>query len=1031
MQDEDGGVREERPPLAIETRRGDDDAPLQAIDENPFVSIATVSTVESAEKITFVPRPVGSLARNPSYLPSLDIAPGLRRREETDEYDHDKRGGDSEDVGSPPPPAPIASRKVSKRYSKTKKRGSKESGMNSRKSGRRDSDDDFSTPYLASPTSTFHTPALRDYDDRRRSHNTISPASALYDERRKSYQTVIPSSPTSPYIEIRIDGNMKPHRKHPNKIPITLHLKTNPFLTLLRRAYFLLLTKGSHNGENLYPDLNNLPAELKQRESFARSDTLVGAVARGSLVEFKKLKDRLKDEYFEEFGEHILDQTGPEGETLLHVALLMNSPSHDEIAEYLVHKRPHLINEVYEGANFTGEHCCHLLSVHNKLHLLKKFIRLGADVHNARATGKFFKPSGTLYFGETVLAFAACMGHFEIVRYLIEVVQVDPNIIDHQGNNVLHVLAFWGYYNDTRARHPDRDEYKIYKPHSNIGGIYLYLIEKGADESLANNIGMTPLQVAVARGHTEMVHALLNHKRETLWIFGKASSYLYDLSEVDTFVDPITMNHTKGALEIAITQKNRDVLNLPLFQRLLEAKWISYGRGMFYFTVLRNISYYCLFTAVIYLIPNGADYYQSEVADASRIEYFSTKIGILRLGLEGALLLCNAVTLVEEFSQMKQLKWDYFFGASAMESRFQWVNMVLIACVVISRVAVRSDFENVFLGLHAVVGWISLLNLTVGFRHMGTLWLIFMKVVTGDLFRFIILLVVFLLGFGEALWLQMAPYANHHIEQNTNATTGEVSEDLNRGVADWKSLPLAFLWSFRILMQQGVYDDYRQPRNNWLAILLFMTLFFILLVLLLNVFLAMLNQTFSKIMEDTEKQWRVIWAQLILSYDEALLSSYYNNLRTAKNAPPIPVSRIGFPKEIENFLNNERQMTLFLQRRLGNAHVPLLKRLMGNRGEDMMVHMGKFYSYCIIFEFREDNELPIRMIASTNLSSPLSGKWQVTSFSEKPWDKELLSKLDNDYDEPRRSPRKKGHAPKKDRRGRSSSAQSAGRTWPR
>ncbi|KAI8846982.1 hypothetical protein BC829DRAFT_418811 [Chytridium lagenaria] len=127
------------------------------------------------------------------------------------------------------------------------------------------------------------------------------------------------------------------------------------------------------------------------------------------------------------------------------------------------------------------------------------------------------------------------------------------------------------------------------KSHSTLGGIYLYLRDAGADDTLANGVGMTPLQVAVARGHTEMVNAMMNTRRETLWVYGKASAFLYDLSEVDTFVDPVTMGHAKGALEIAIKQKNRDVLNLPLFQRILEAKWISYGRAMFTFNVFRSI----------------------------------------------------------------------------------------------------------------------------------------------------------------------------------------------------------------------------------------------------------------------------------------------------------------------------------------------------------------------------------------------------------------------------------------------------------
>ncbi|KAI8846981.1 hypothetical protein BC829DRAFT_434226 [Chytridium lagenaria] len=239
-------------------------------------------------------------------------------------------------------------------------------------------------------------------------------------------------------------------------------------------------------------------------------------------------------------------------------------------------------------------------------------------------------------------------------------------------------------------------------------------------------------------------------------------------------------------------------------------------------------------------------------------------------------------------------------------------------------------------------------------------------------------------------------------------TAEERAESFDNGKADWKDLPLAFVWSFRILMQQGVYDDFRRPVNNWLSILLFMVLFFILMILLLNVFLAMLNQTFSKIMEDTEKQWRVTWAQLILTYDEALLSEYYEKLRHGRN-PSFPISRIGFPRKSDNFLNDERQ-TALLEKRLGYKAIPFIKRLFGYLRHSF-VHHSTFYHYCIIFEFREDSELPIRMIASADVNSPLSGKWQVSS----------LKSLENGKIEPpvKRNARKKGPSyPRNKSRGR-------------
>ncbi|KAJ3108039.1 hypothetical protein HDU96_007704 [Phlyctochytrium bullatum] len=854
------------------------------------------------------------------------------------------------------------------------------------------------------------------------------------------------------------------------------------FLAFLKKIYYIVTTKGAYVSKNKPPDMENLPPEVKQSESLSNEKrySLFNLVAKGDIREFRKISESLSGDYRKDFGKDILDQTGPEGETLLHMALLFKSKNHDEIATYLLEKRPNLVNMVYEGGNYYGESCCHILAVHGKLGMLRKFVDAGADVHNPRASGRFFKPSGTLYMGETVLGFAAFMGHADVVRYLVESVGVDPNAIDSQGNNVLHMLAFWGLYNDTRARHPHREEYKSYSRHGELGGLYVYLQEAGADDSLVNASGMTPLQVAVARGHAEMVHAVLNHKREMLWVFGKASSYMYDLTEVDTFVNPISMNHAVGALQIAIQQK-----------RLLEAKWESYGRRMFYYKMFLSVLYYIVFTTIIYFLPNGYEYYSYRVPDVSRLNYFNAgAVGYIRLIMEVMIIFANLFTFFDEIASLRKLGIDYFRGPSAQENIVQWTNMGFILGAALCRFAKASDPENIFLGFHALFG-----------------------IVSGDLVRFTILTSVFILGFGEALWLQMYPYASYQkwylSRQNssvtasastvtfapsttvteaavtatdnaletfsstatagiiTAVTTGVASlvidsltfdassvaatrtmssqsmqatddpenvdesefgqvED-NAGIADWNFLLLSFVWAFRTLLQQGVYDDYRKPRNSWFPIFLFIVMVFTLMILLLNVFLAMLNQTFSKIIEDTEKQWRMIWAQLLLQFDEQILAEYSEDYRSALaspfedlSLPASPICRIGFPKKMETSLSKRKFLARVRNQRLSWFQRVVLRKNSVMDGKKMDKISKEFEKYCIIFELREDSELPLRIIASADLSSPLSGQWQPSSFSEKPWDRELLAKLEiqaEGGEESRRrkrpvigSPRKKGES---------------------
>ncbi|KAJ3312615.1 Transient receptor putative cation channel sub V member 5, partial [Blyttiomyces sp. JEL0837] len=730
--------------------------------------------------------------------------------------------------------------------------------------------------------------------------------------------------------------------------------------TWLRRFAHCVLTKGADNGDNRQPTKIIPPPQLTQKTYRANTKSIWGAVNLGDLGRVKDIVSRHGDSYKRMHnGQHILDQRGPEGELLLHLAVLLR---HDDIVDYLLKERlpenADYINAVYEGYDYYGEHCCHIIAVQGRLGMLKKFIELGADVHTPRAVGKFFRQNGTLYFGGTILAFAACMGHFDIVKYLINHVGIDPRMKDHYGNNVLHVLAYWGYYNDTRARHPNREEYKHNGKHTQLGGLYKFLTEVG-DDRAANYAGMTPLLVAVERGNTEMVNAILNHKREMLWVYGKSSSYLYDLSEIDTYVDPYVMNHAKGGLEIAIRQKHMSIVSLPLFQRLLEAKWLAYGQRMFYFNFIGSLAYMVVFTATIWLLPNGADYYyivkenDRNFVHESRLDYFSSATGNARLVLELILVLSNLATVFEEFGDLWGNFRLYFSGSGKTENIIQWTNIGLFTLVIVLRLFHLTLAENVVLGLHAIAGWLYLLYFAKGFKGIGTLSLIFFKILETDLLRFLTLIGVFILGFGEALWLQMRPFAAYYEYNMSHPSNSTTTTTLVPGYNDWTFLPTGLVWTYRVLNQQGVYE--------------------------------------------TERQWRMVWAELIMKFDEKILTDHNRN-RLEKINGPMPVSRIGFPTR--TFTVDERKRYNYRRQReaqkqnLKSSTFSVRGFLQGKHSDDEDEEI--FFTFSTIMEFRDDLELPTRMIASSDATSPLSGH---TTLPNDPWDP-TIHRRDTDVPKP-------------------------------
>jgi hypothetical protein len=253
---------------------------------------------------------------------------------------------------------------------------------------------------------------------------------------------------------------------------------------------------------------------------------------------------------------------------------------------------------------------------------------------------------------------------------------------------------------------------------------------------------------------------------------------------------------------------------MPIFQRLLEAKWVSYARNMFYFNFLGSLIYMLLFTLSIILMPNGKEFYSRDegFGPPIRTNYFDDSVAMFRLVLELTLILANVYSISEEFEEMVDLGLQgYFYGYGSGENVIQWVCIISFGLAVLFRLTVLVELENASLGVHAVTGWLYLMYYSKGFKEIGTLYLIFVKILFGDFLRFILLLSVFVLGFTEALWIQMTPFAAYYQyyyewyrDNDPNSPTAQ-QYTYNSNYEDWKYLSTGLVWTLRFLFGQGSY----------------------------------------------------------------------------------------------------------------------------------------------------------------------------------------------------------------------------------
>ena len=228
--------------------------------------------------------------------------------------------------------------------------------------------------------------------------------------------------------------------------------------------------------------------------------------------------------------EHVVQHArGTVGETALHLCLLLATPDHRRrlliklLADRQVQDRDDeqvcALDASYLGQPYTGEVALHFAAIQQDLEMVRLLTESGANV-NRHASGDFLYSNIGVYFGGSVLGFAACVGNFEIVDYLVahganvDAVDLGPtsgkelDIPMAVGNTVLHCCIIHSKEN---------------VPHLTS--------KHGANQWVRNEYGQTLLVATASRSPETVQHVL--DEGDAL-VVGPATCVRYPLYEIET-----------------------------------------------------------------------------------------------------------------------------------------------------------------------------------------------------------------------------------------------------------------------------------------------------------------------------------------------------------------------------------------------------------------------------------------------------------------------------------------------------------------
>ncbi|XP_052249254.1 transient receptor potential cation channel subfamily V member 6-like isoform X6 [Dreissena polymorpha] len=585
-----------------------------------------------------------------------------------------------------------------------------------------------------------------------------------------------------------------------------------------------------------------------------------------------------------------LDERGTVGETILHLCLLNSSAIHFNLAKRLLHHFPKLINDIYQAEEYYGENALHMAIVIEDPSMVKFLLDKGANYHE-RACGMFFTPfdqkdsrtdsldhewvdvceetnyEGHVYFGEYPLSFAACLGQEECVRLLIAK-GANPNLQDNNGNTVLHMLVII-----------DRKD------------MFDILYGLGARLDIRNRQGLTPLTLAAKLARKEMYEHILELIRHVHWIYGNVTCAGYPLPDIDTISATGELdNHS--VLNLVVYGESEGHLDMMdgLIVNLLKEKWKVFARFRFYRRFVVFIIYFLLFAAAFFLRPgtdkcavtkqvnssNGMLQNVTEI-DSGYLLKICTNEDIARFVLE-LLVLSGAIMFL--FLAMKEIYhqgFNIFFttlkGAPAKA-------MFLLSCLFVvmmlpGRAAAFYQYEDVMGVLAILFTAPYFLFFCRGFRIVGPFVVMIYKMIQGDLKRFIIIYLIFIIGFSQAMFVIF-----RDVEGSTFNSPGE-----------------AVMGMFMMSLGEfgDLYDSFEGLPLIYhsMGILMFLLYMIMVTLLLVNMLIAMMGNTYQLVAE-TQKEWFRQWAKIVLVIEQSVTTKERQKFQVQYSQPAMD-GRRAFP----------------------------------------------------------------------------------------------------------------------------------------
>ncbi|EJW86494.1 hypothetical protein WUBG_02595 [Wuchereria bancrofti] len=576
-------------------------------------------------------------------------------------------------------------------------------------------------------------------------------------------------------------------------------------------------------------------------------------------VQLGKTESNSVGQFGSKFREHLgqwrLNKRGVEGETIIHLLLNREEPMCSEIARILITRYPGLANDIYLGDEMFGQSALHLAIVHDDYETVHLLLQNSAEV-NARACGTFFLPEnqktsrkstdyqGYAYYGEYPLAFAACFGNKDIYDLLIQY-GADPNLQDMFGNTILHMCVI-NYSNS----------------------MYSYAVRhwaKPADPNIVNAAGLTPLTLATKLGRKDIFEEMLELMKVEFWRFSDMTCSAYPLTALDTIRPDGSTNYDSALMTVinGSTSEHLDMIGSEVIQRLLADKWKAFASRKLFERLGLLILHLIFLCFVVYMRPS----------EPERLTYKLTATewnDWVRLCFE-ILTIASCVFFVF-FQQFSELRTQGFYGyirnlkTAPAKIVFLGANICILICVPF-RISGNVQVEEALLVFSLPGSWIFFLFFARSAKLTGPFVQMIYSMIAGDMIRFAIISAIFLVSFSQVFYFLGK---DMHVKQELNPLNPDYCEVKGYDIFTYSSFLETFITLFRASMGGYDYEEFSCANYEVLTKILFVLYMFIMPIMLINILIAMMGNTYTTVIAQAEKAWRQQYAQIVMVLERSV-----------------------------------------------------------------------------------------------------------------------------------------------------------------